>query len=1047
MPKIKNKKSEKSTDQDSKVINLKISEFENKEVTRTVLQFSKEVQKSFNGLHIEFIEKKRFSLLKFIYKFRKFSLKYFQDLSIFVSDKNLIGEENRQKIKLEIRKIRREMADWFLNDFLYSFEEFDFPKQIDLTDKLKKFLSNQNLGSFSIPLEQILYNKQDGDKLFVICGKWLKRTFKKNASRNIEVQKLITIFENGFVAESLPNLKILKDCSIFTIKFIEENIELVFDSTNEILGCLDSDKAKLEEILGIIENSKEKLILETKNIEERLTKFENDLMTKLNHCLVSNFDKFQNGIAKCDTFEFSVSSKLYLTETQIKKSLKRNEDFLNKSQKFTEAFLNSIFANLYTYKLSSKIGAFLNEIVAEIKQLKYDSIEKPLRRIVEITDKNFYKIDSEFDEGNTGEEKRESVLNLVGEILVSISEAKEILEKALDENKIKNQISEFILVLNSYVENTRNVEKTIKDKIRKSDAIDYECDFVELSLKGILNLYLGKEIPENITKNYQKFTLELKNFLQELIRFEEIIRFNSELSQTELETERISKKRLKNAENLVLGGIERAKMQMEEHLGNIRKSEIEFSYNVVECQKNAFRKIKELVQTNSDVKTSFYLLKGGAKDKLETSVNLVKTKSNLLFTACKRKSEIFYTFFKLKKKSITQKLGFEEFSKDEIIKIKDQTDITTIIANSKLPLIYSKLFNIEPLTGKSFLVAREGSIFSIRGAFMRWKDEKESNLVLIGEVGNGKTSLINCSESLVFENEEVKRLNLKSSCYTEAEICSLLSRVFEIEEQSEFHLLKKLILKQKKQVLIIENFENLFLRVVGGISVIKGFLALISETSGRFFWVISIRKYAWNYIEKIVKISAHFYYKINLTHLNREDIEKLILVRHNVSGYNLNFVESQNSSEVRKLKKVKDEKEKQNIIQERFFDILYDISEGSPLLAIFYWLSSVSEGENNEINVNELVKLDFRFVNKLPQDYLYSLTAFVQHSELTLEEHSKIFHLSFTQSRLMIEALLVLGLIREAKKVNEKASGLHYSLNPIVYTPIVNVLKSTKILN
>lgn len=1021
-------------------------EFENQEVLNSAKQFSIEIQKSFKYFKVETVEKKRYSLLRFVYKFRQKSYNYYKELSNSIGKEELKELEVREKIKSEVRKTRREMAEWFLNDFLYSFEEFDIPSQSEITERLKNFLKKQHSNSFTISQEEARFQSQKDDSIFVNCGKLIKQNLKKDATRTIELQKLKQIFENNFVAETCVELRVLKDFSIETLQFIEKNIELLFEETNDILGVLDSEEAKQSEILEIIENSKENLTTETNDFVTQIAKLEQNLSEEIFAKLIPNFDKFQNGISKCDTFEFSVSRELKKSQNYLKRVEEQNQEFLKNSQMFTEAFLNSVFANFYTYKLSSRMGAMLNEIIAEISQLKFDSIEKPLKEIVEVTNKNFEKIDSEFDDKNSEEEKKDSVLNLVEEILNSISGAKEILQTALSEDKIKNQISEFILLLNNYVKNTRNIEKTLKDDVRKAEKIDYNCDYVELSLQGIVNLYLQKEVPENLTQNYQKLTLEFNSFLEELIRFEEIIRFNSELSQTELEAQRVSKKRLKNAEDLVLGGIERAKMQMEEHLQNIQKSEVEFSESVVECLKNAFHKIKELVQTKSDVKTSFHLLKGGAKDRFDGFVDLVKTKTNLFFTTTKRKLTIFYTVFKLKKKSITQRLGFEEFSKDEIIKIKDQTDIKKV-TKTKLPLIYSKLFNIEPLAAKNFLVARESNIFAIRGAFMRWKENLDSNLVLIGEVGNGKTSLVNCAEEMVFEKEEVIRVNLKSSYHTEEAICKFLCEAFGFEIQNDFDSVKKLIFRQKKKVVIIENFENLFLRIVNGASGLKGFLGMISETSEKLFWVVTVRKYAWSYFEKIGKISAHFYYKVNLAPLNREEIEKLILVRHNVSGFNLLFDEPQNPTEQRKLKKIKDEKEKQKIIQQDFFDTLLEISEGNPLLAIFYWLSSVSEGENNQINVKELVKLDFRFVNKLPQDYLYSLAAFIQHSELTLEEHSQIFHSSQTNSRLVIEALLVLGLIREEKKVNEKVSTFYYSLNPVVYTPIVKVLKSAKILN
>ena len=89
---------------------------------------------------------------------------------------------------------------------------------------------------------------------------------------------------------------------------------------------------------------------------------------------------------------------------------------------------------------------------------------------------------------------------------------------------------------------------------------------------------------------------------------------------------------------------------------------------------------------------------------------------------------------------------------------------------------------------------------------------------------------------------------------------------------------------KEKQIIIIENLQHLYLRLVGGFNVLKMIFELISKTNKNTFWIMSSSLYAWNYLDKSVNISDQFGYVINLEELNEDQIREVIYKRHKVSG-------------------------------------------------------------------------------------------------------------------------------------------------------------------
>ena len=82
----------------------------------------------------------------------------------------------------------------------------------------------------------------------------------------------------------------------------------------------------------------------------------------------------------------------------------------------------------------------------------------------------------------------------------------------------------------------------------------------------------------------------------------------------------------------------------------------------------------------------------------------------------------------------------------------------TVDLNAKdLPLLYRRLFRFEPLQDPRFLVGRETEMGAIAAARSMWEANRPVAVILVGQRGSGKTSLINCSLKRTLAGQEVVR--------------------------------------------------------------------------------------------------------------------------------------------------------------------------------------------------------------------------------------------------------------------------------------------------
>jgi len=380
------------------------------------------------------------------------------------------------------------------------------------------------------------------------------------------------------------------------------------------------------------------------------------------------------------------------------------------------------------------------------------------------------------------------------------------------------------------------------------------------------------------------------------------------------------------------------------------------------------------------------------------------------------------------KDKIPQPVSFqeEEAGQVEALDYEGILDLETELT-ARVPFAYRRLFRTTPLEVSEFLAGRSGALGIIQAACKRWRQGRFSSVIVIGEQGSGKTSLINCAMEQILKGLPLVRHRISITLLEEPGLVRLLNQLLDMKEEDLEDLREKIASSHGGRIIILEDLHRLYLRAVGGLDLLLRFLEFIDATGDRILWLVSIDQYAWQYLDHVQQISRHFAFRIETGQLSRQELEGAIMARHRATGYRLRFPDGQVRREGN-----------QEILRQGFFDRLSRASGGNVFSAIFYWLRSVQGVEEDALVIAPLEELKLESLGTLPLGDLLNLAMLIQHGGLSVEKFSAIFRIPLAEGRARLTHLERLGILKHV----EDAEGQNlYMVDQILYHPIAAELK------
>lgn len=381
------------------------------------------------------------------------------------------------------------------------------------------------------------------------------------------------------------------------------------------------------------------------------------------------------------------------------------------------------------------------------------------------------------------------------------------------------------------------------------------------------------------------------------------------------------------------------------------------------------------------------------------------------------------------------------------------------------PLVYRRLFTFDPVRDPSLLEGRAQELRVVRRHVGRWQSGLTDALVLTGFHGSGQTSFLNVVRQTLFEDADVRVLDLRHRMRTEAELVEALADVLRIEAELTRTLdaLADCLFARERSspmpVCMIEHLEHLYLRQVGGSKLLEALFLFVSRTDSHVLWIATVSDYGWQLIRKAEPAASSLVVVHRLAPITRLGLESIIMTRHRRSGLPLHFelpAADANPLFARRYRRARTEPERQEILRTEYFDRLHRASGQNVMLALFYWLRSVNmDQEEGVLRVTAVEPLRFGFLQAFDLEQAFSLKALLEHASLTVEEHSEAFQVPVTRSIQIFEAFGNLLLIepmgdgpgRTRFSFATVEEGVRYRIRPLLIHPIIQYLRGKNILH
>lgn len=890
----------------------------------------------------------------------------------------------------------------------------------------------------SVDYEQDKYKSSKEDSFYTKLHKfYLKFKIKTNRffNKDYKLKRLIKIkqlaayfFVGKSSSELLETINMIGFERLLTLKKIKLLYEDINRYLQELYALAEAEKdnpALTSILLDKFEESHKQFINEISIFQEEVVNTGEEISHRLKYALSNPYNDFITSLSTAGTyldkskkFKFSnIYSESEISREKAQESLRNWINyylgFLGLAQKDAVIFITK--AQIIDIADKHLLSVLIN-------------IDMELRNASKKLWKSLKKHAGDFasDKTISQAELRKLLANLMEELSTQIiDESLANLQKIGGGKKfnfiVKNLIAEFTKLSRSMPENIYFLEESnLIFKNRVSQYIPLKSiNFREIA-SPIITTKLPREYGEisEIIQNHLSFTAE------ELKNIGSMIKYHIDSAFHEIEDDNdssmdIARELIKSLFDKIEERINKLNRQIDRIETNIAgKLAAKADSATLEIETVVKRKYSDVIFSNLDKEFSkfpFY--------------NTIIKICGFLATSLKKGIALTLSAIDsmpatlIKLRAYFKSTGKHEFSTDAEL---DETKL------KNLPFIYRKLFDGSPLeTTADLFVERDNVITTVGTALSNFYAGKSSASLIVGEPGSGKKSLINSISIQLLGDFELFNVSFDKTVYISAELFSNISKTLGFSKNLNFEELKTALNdKSHKRAIVIEDIHKLYLKKPGGYEALNSLTALISQTGKSVFWLCTINKHPWTFLQTNFQLNNIFAYIIYTEILNQKDIRSIIMSRHNATGFELKFISKY--SKIKKLAAVSASSIKNQDVAaaDEFFKDLNNLSEGNIITAMFYWLKSIQSVKGNLITMNPCKEINLTALKTLDIISALTLVNIIHHGYLTDEEHSLIFNMNIEKSREILIKLANMNLIYE----DQFLSGTNkYFLNKYLY--------------
>jgi hypothetical protein len=369
-----------------------------------------------------------------------------------------------------------------------------------------------------------------------------------------------------------------------------------------------------------------------------------------------------------------------------------------------------------------------------------------------------------------------------------------------------------------------------------------------------------------------------------------------------------------------------------------------------------------------------------------------------------------------------------------------------------LPLVYRRLFSVEPVTDAGLAQNRDEDLRSILTLIHRWRRGVGAGaLVVHGPLGSGRTTFLKLLESRLKGDIETAWLSLEGRPESENDLADVLAKALypDLAFEGGLDELDGLIHareESKSRLVLIDNLELLLFQAAGGTRLLHQLLLFCIRTDDRLAWCGAVGSLAWQFAQRAAPAAARLAVPLELRAWDDSALRDMILARHRRSGIPLEFSIPKDPTPLvgQRLRRARTPEAAQRILAGEFFDSLFRAAGQNPTRALFEWIRAGQFAENlDNLSISPLKQLSFTYLQRFEDDIAFTLRSLLVHNTLTVEEHGRLFRGGLDGAIMAFETLQSEGLIEALDDTEGEAivPACRYRLRRLVLEPVHRSLR------
>ena len=358
-----------------------------------------------------------------------------------------------------------------------------------------------------------------------------------------------------------------------------------------------------------------------------------------------------------------------------------------------------------------------------------------------------------------------------------------------------------------------------------------------------------------------------------------------------------------------------------------------------------------------------------------------------------------------------------------------------------LPPGYSRLFTAVPFELADVYQERIELERECHQAIEAWLGGDPRSLVVEGDRGSGKRTLLNQVLPTVRQRAQVHWIRLSQSLRNEASVVESVARALELDPSLRGFeaLATALQLGQRRPIIVVENAERIFQRTPAGVARMRDFLELVARTAPRVLWILVMAAPAAHLLDTVLDLQRRVTDRVRLGPLTPAAIRTLLLARHELSGHELEF-ERVSPRPLERLHRPLLTARALADPRTAYFARLAALSHGNPRQALYYWQSSLhTKAAGQPIHVRALPPAHRPLLEQVALSQRILLALLVQHGSLSVDELASITleSVGTTEGDLHVLRARGFAMSREAGQ---------WTLGPVVAHPLTLELRAQNLI-